>query len=779
MISACVADSIEESLKKDYRATFYERIQYLKESEPLFRDQPYAMRYGKTLEYLLERISVFLRPGERLIGSVREVIPDAEEIRQAEALSASWWDKAPETIQQDVLWFYSYGWLRRRPPWFTSFGHLALDWPALVDQGLGSFAERARAVAARPEMMADGTKSAFLAGALLCYEAIANFIRRYAREAAAAAELATDAARRAELRSIAASCLHISEGAPRDFAEALQLLWFVELVLMKVCGCGVFNLSRMDQYLLPLYERGLATGDLTRQEALALIEAFSAKNNEIMAPTDHMSQDAAGTQFTMEVTFDDPNYLTLGGLLAGDRPGVNALSFLFVEAAHHLCLRNPFIVVRYYHGIDPAFWRAVCAGMRDNATIVVYNDQTMLPALRTCGVEAADAYDYGFYGCNDPNIPAQEGGLRQLWFNLARPLELALNGGDYPMHPRGEQSAAETRYSVEDRMIGLMTGPYYGVSTALVESVRCMDDLLALYRQQVRALLQAYRQALEGDMAVEAVCNAGRFRIEDCFLQGTIEQAITWNNGGTKYHKVTVQGTGLATVADSLAAIDELVFQTQECTLPELVDILNRDFRGAERLQRRLHRKMPKFGNDREPVDSLARQVVDIFCDEVAGANTGEFLYTFFPTLSSDRDFTTMGRFVGATPDGRGAGQPLSENQSPSEGADGTGLTALLNSLAKLPFRRITGGPLNLRLHPTAVRGEDGLSAFAALLQTYMEKGGLQVQVNVVSRDELLDAQKHPDRYRTRCVRVTGYSAYFVQMGRTAQDELIRRTEIC
>src|ERR1035437_9481308 len=153
MISACVADSIEKSLAKDYRATFYERIQYLSEGEPLFREHPYPVRYGKTLDYLLERISVFLRPGEQLIGSVREVIPDAEGIRQAEALSASWWDKAPAAIQQDVLWFYSYGWLRRRPPWFTSFGHLALDWPALVDQGLGSFAERARAVAARPGMM--------------------------------------------------------------------------------------------------------------------------------------------------------------------------------------------------------------------------------------------------------------------------------------------------------------------------------------------------------------------------------------------------------------------------------------------------------------------------------------------------------------------------------------------------------------------------------------------------------------------------------------------------
>ena len=219
------------------------------------------------------------------------------------------------------------------------------------------------------------------------------------------------------------------------------------------------------------------------------------------------------------------------------------------------------------------------------------------------------------------------------------------------------------------------------------------------------------------------------------------------------------------------------MFRDKEMSLGELAELLGADFEGNERLRTRLARRMPKFGNDIEWVDGLAAQVVDIFCDEAARVNRPEYLYKLYPCISTDRDFTTMGQYVGATPDGRCAGQQIAENQSPTEGADMNGLTALLNSAARLPFDRITGGPLNLRIHPSVVKGPEGLKAFAATLQTYFEKGGMQVQVNVASREELLAAQKDPHKYRNLCVRVTGYSAYFVQMGKKAQDELIKRTE--
>jgi formate C-acetyltransferase len=402
---------------------------------------------------------------------------------------------------------------------------------------------------------------------------------------------------------------------------------------------------------------------------------------------------------------------------------------------------------------------------------------TTISALQEYGVEEIDAYDYGLYGCNDPNLPMQEGSLRQLWFNMLRPLELALNNGDYPLSPNGSHTLPETQYSLDNRMIGLMTGPYYGAHTADIKDIHGIDELLEAYRLQVRFLLEDYRMAFERDFQLELKYNAGRIRIEDCFLHGTIDNATTWNNGGTKYHKITLQGSGMASVADSLAAVEQLVFRDKEMSLPELVEILRHNFEGHEILQARLSRKMPKYGNDIEWVDELARKVVDIYCDEIQRVNGPKYVYQFFPCISTDRDFTTMGKDVGATPDGRRAGQQVSENQSPTQGADMNGLTALLNSVARLPFQRITGGPLNVRMHPSAVKGENGLRMFATALKTYFEKGGMQIQINVMSREQLLDAQQNPHRYKNLCVRVTGYAAYFVQMGKKAQDELINRTE--
>ncbi len=457
---------------------------------------------------------------------------------------------------------------------------------------------------------------------------------------------------------------------------------------------------------------------------------------------------------------------------------MNELTELFVQAAHDLRLRNPFVVFRWYRGLDPGVWRKVVAAMRDNATIIVYDDETMIPAFQAYGVEERDAFGYGLYGCNDPNIPAREGGLRQLWFNLARAFALAMNQGDDPMAPLGGQGARrETQYSLEDRMIGLMTGPYYGPPTRPLEAMRSIDDLLDAYREQVRFLLRDYRAALERDLKIEHRANAGRIRIEDCLLRGTLESATTWNDGGTRYHKITLQGSGLATAIDCFAAVEQLVFRDRVVSLPELNQILRKDWEGHEDLRARAARKTPKFGNDVEWVDALGRRVADIFCDEVAACNDPQYLYAFFPCISTDRDFTTMGRWVGATPDGRRAGQQVSENTSPTEGADSTGLTALLNSVARLPMHRFTGGPLNVRLHPSAVAGTRGVELLAAAIQTYFEAGAMNVMINVVSKEELLDAQIHPEKYRSLCVRVTGYSAYFTQMGKQAQDELIRRTE--
>jgi formate C-acetyltransferase len=756
-------DKIDRWFLKDTRETFIERIELVLECEDMFEGYPDAIRYANTLKRVLEGVSVPLCPDDAFAGSVAERVPSEEEYAGIAARYKKWWDIPLEERHRKSPFYYSEGWLKCRPPWFVSYGHLALDWERIIRRGLGDFSNEAKNAL---ETQTDPSKRDFLTGLSICYDAISAYISRYAA-----------AAKSAGLESMADSLTRITSGPARTLYEALSLIWIVSLVCQKMCGCGVLNFGRMDQYLLPFYEDDLNAGRIDEDGALEMLEEFFFKNNEIMAQTDHMSQETEATRYTLEVTYDDPNYLIVAGKKRDGSESVNTLSRLMVRAAHNLRLRNPFMVVRYYDGIDESFFSEVCAAMRDNATIVLYNDETMIDALKLYGVDESDAYEYGFYGCNDPDIGANEGGLRQVWINLAKPLELALNRGDYPMEPKAGAAARDCEFSMEDRMIGLMTGAYYGIDTGGLDDVRSMDDFIAMYRRQMSYLIGEYRRGFERDFAAEKEFSGGRMRIEDCFLIGPLSNAVTWTLGGTKYHKIVTQGSGLATAADSLYAIERLVFSDRVMTLKELARITADDFADNEQLARTLRRKYGKFGNDEDAVDKYAKIVTDAFTDAVREHNGAEYLYQMFPTLSSDRDFTTMGLYVGATPDGRRRMEPLSENQSPSEGADISGLTATLNSVARIPFRKITGGPLNLRIHPGAVKGDDGLNALRALFKTYMQKGGMQLQINVVDADTLREAQKNPSAYRNLCVRVTGYSAFFVEMGKRAQEELIARTE--
>lgn len=783
MVERYLQEQIDEWFKRDYRETFMERIERILEAETLFGKEEGAVGYGHTLEYVLSGISVVIREDERIAGAVNMRIPDKAEEERITAVYKKWWDMPTEERHKKILFYYSEGWLKCRPYWFPSFGHLAMDWETIIGKGLAWMCERAKR--GLDETCNEDQKT-FLEGTILCYEALERFIGRYEEEAV-----------RMGRRELGEVLHQIAAGPAETFAQALQLLWLLTLVLQKVCGCGVLNFSRMDQYLYPYYHRDVEEGRLTRDEALRLLEEFFFKNNEIMVQTDHMSQEIETTAYTLEVAYDDPNYLILGGKNADGSTGVNELSYLMVEAAQELGLRNPFLVVRCHEGIPEDFWKCSVRAMRDNTTLVLYNDETMIPALKYFKVEEPEVYDYGFFGCNDPNIPAYEGGLRQVWINLARPLELALYQGDYPLgktydeasedceKDAGKETGCQTRnererecqFDIDDRMTGLMTGAYYGTDTKPLEEIHTMEEFLEEYEKQVTYLMGEFRKGFEMDFQVEQKCTMNKMRIEDCFLKGTIENKVTWTEGGTKYHKIVTQGCGVATVINSLYAIDEIVFRKKEMTLTELAEILRNDYKGQEFLAEKYKRKIAKFGNDIDEVDRYAKIVTDIFIRAVDAYNGSGYLYQMWPTYSTDRDFTTMGYDVGATPDGRRAREPLSENQSPAEGTDLSGLTAMLNSVAKIPFEYITGGPLNVRIHPSAVAGEEGLDAMSALFETYMENGGMQLQVNVVDAETLKKAQEEPEKYRTLCVRVTGYSAFFVEMGKKAQEELIRRTE--
>ncbi|MDC7231695.1 MAG: pyruvate formate lyase family protein [Spirochaetales bacterium] len=773
MIPNYIQKSMKAWFEKNPRATFYERIDLFQEGWKLFGSESYARRYGKVLSHMLNNMSVVIRDEELLVGAVKEIIPSKEQRAFAENLVEERWGTATEEQKQEwISFYYSPGWIKRRHPDFFTFGHLAFNWDTLIEKGLGWYIGKAQGILDAGTYKEDEDRISFLEGAVAGYEGISRFIARYAEEAARLAGEATLPEEKARLTEIAALCERITLGPAGSLREALQLIWFITLASQKVAGCGVFCFSRMDQYLLPFYEKDLADGKLTREEALYLIEDFYNKNNDIMDPGDHMSQEDDKVINNLEVTYDDPNYIILGGLLDKETSGVNDLSFLFVQAAHEMGLRNPWLVIRYHDGIDNEFWKAVADSMRSNSSVTIYNDDTMIPALLKYEVEEEDVYEYGFFGCNDPLIPCEEGGLRQMWVTLPWPVELAINGGQPFMNP---QDIPEGNFTLKDRLIGLMYGPFKGVESSLTD-IKSMDDFLELYRANLSLLMRQYREGMEQDYQVEKKCSRGKIRIEDLFLNGTIDAAECWITGGVKYHKIIMQGSGFSTAVDSLAAINKAVFVDKRYTLSELRDAMAANYEGYEELHSYV-KSLPKYGNDDREADQFAAKVTDIFCDVMEEMNRErKGLYTYMPTISTDRDFTMQGSKMGASADGRLAGEAVGENQSPAAGADQNGITALLNSASAIPFDRITGGPLNVMLHPSTVENEEGLEKLASLFRAFMKKGGMQLQLNVVGHDELIKAQQNPDQYKTLCVRVTGYSAYFVQMGKVAQDEMIHRT---
>ena len=275
-----------------------------------------------------------------------------------------------------------------------------------------------------------------------------------------------------------------------------------------------------------------------------------------------------------------------------------------------------------------------------------------------------------------------------------------------------------------------------------------------------------------------APADTGCFSLESCFLSGCVEDATDWQYGGTKYsHILQVAGGGIATLADSLAVIKKLVFEEKEMSLTELVYILKADFENKEQLRQKLINRYPKFGNDNDYVDALAVSAAEVFCREIIGQNSDSYLVKFVPKIYSHLFHISLGKMTGATADGRKKGEPISENQSPTHDADKSGLTASLNSMAKLPFQLSPAGGTTLSIHPSVVRGKEGIGVLSNLIEGYFQNGGMHLHINFVDRKRLLEVQQHPEKYRTLSVRVTGYSAYFVQLNSDIQAEIIGRTE--
>jgi len=700
--------------EKPQESALVERYFLLDDAWEQVRDLPQPLQQGEGLAYVLARASLPIEPHDLLLGRFEEHIPTKEE---EERLANIWPERTKNPITR------------------LNFGHTTLDFAHLTQVGIVGYIKEATDRLERA--ISNGEDEAtvtLLRGMLAVYVAIRDYIERYGQ-----------AADKAGLHDCADVCRALTEHAPSTFREALQLCLFIYIVYLIYAGDYVACLTfgRMDDFLLPLYQKEISSGTLTREDAGAFIDDFSCKTSLHIGRGEHqMANPAAGgahTGWDRNPVYDSPGYIVLGGRSNHGDHRQNPLTLLFAEHIHPL-LKNPIYICRHAADSSDALWDILCQKARDNASLLLYNDETVIPAYRHIGVEECDAVDYSVHPCNWADI----GGGNAIVGNAGGPLPLLLN-----------------------EVLGDGTG------------FTCMDDVYHAASERYAAWLRPTFEDYRARFCRGAHLPAGELGLTDCFMPGVIERAHSSICGGVKYPALYISLCNIGTAADMLSAIETLVWRDGVCTLPELVAAAADNFTHRPDLLARC-RHAPKYGTDSEAADAhavrLMRDLLDVIDREATNEQGLRDVLTLNVTIN-DMNHLWQGGAMAATVDGRLAGAPLSENLSPTVGY-AQSVTQLLNSVAKLPFDRIHSGALNVRLRRDAVRGEAGLIRLKALIETYFEQGGMQLQVSIADTDELRRAQQYPENYGDLLVRITGYSAIFVDMSPTAQEEFIRRDEL-
>jgi pyruvate-formate lyase len=621
--------------------------------------------------------------------------------------------------------------------------HIVLGHKNVLGRGFAGIKAQARARLARAQTPAE---RAFLEAVVVTCDTMRAFAERFVRAARAAAAREREPGRRAELRAIAARCRRVPWQPARTFAEAVQALWFVQNAAIIAYGAGSgITPGRVDQLLWPYYRDDLERGALTRADAQRLVEELVIKlnNNVVIWPN------IGGVR--LNHLGSDVENITLGGVGPDGRDATNELTYHFIDAVASTKLATT-ASFRVSPASPPEYVRRVVAIHRDTSSPAFLNDETAVAALVRDGYSVAAARDYCLVGCVEPSGNGDTYGATggsKVYFPTA--LDLVFNRGRTAFF--GNRDGADTGDPAQLRSFPEVLDAFYRQLESMVEWVTEATNL----RDQIWA--ERFHNPL-----ISAT------------IDGCIENARDMTAGGARYNFGSVGGGGLGTVVDSLSAIRTLVFEERSASMGELARALATNFLGREALRRRLA-AAPRFGNDLQPVDDLAREIVARFCDLVTARRThcgGHYK----ASLISYGLNVYEGALEPASANGRKAGEPLSNSMSPSNGAERRGPTAALNSVARIDQTRIGyGNSLNMRLPVGILRSEKGVESVAHLVRGYFARGGFHVQFNAVDSATLRAAQERPADYADLVVRVSGYSAYFTRLGRRIQDDIIARTE--
>ena len=570
---------------------------------------------------------------------------------------------------------------------------------------------------------------------------------RYHKLALEMAEKETDETRKAELLQIAANLEVVPAHKPETYWQAIQLYWFTHLaVTTELNPWDAFSPGRLDQHLNPYYERDVEAGILDDERALELLECLWVKFYNQPAPV------KVGITLKESATYTDFANINTGGVTPDGRNGVNNVSYLILDCMDEMKLVQPNSNVTISKKTPAKFLKRACEVSREGwGQPAFYNTEAQIMELINAGKNLEDARRGGSSGCVETGAWGSEAYILTGYLNIPKVFQLTLfNGFDQ------------------------YTGKQIGLELGYAKDFKTYDELWEAFKKQLAHIVNIKirgNNVIEQLYAQEMPAPCLSVVTNDC-----ISNAKDYNAGGARYNTNYIQGVGIGTVTDCLAAVKYNVFDNQNFTMEELIEAMEHDFEGYDAIYRMVHDKTPKYGNDDDYADGIMQEVFELYRSEITGRPNmkgGKYGVDMLPTTCH----VYFGDVILATPNGRKAHKPVSEGISPEKSADRNGPTAVIKSCSKMDHLATAGTLLNQKFTPNVVAGEKGLDNMASLIRSYFSMDGHHIQFNVIDRQTLIDAQNNPEEYKDLIVRVAGYSDFFRNLDKPLQDEIIERTE--
>ena len=795
------------------------------------KDKPIITRRAEAFAHILKNIPIVIRDNELIVGSTSksprgcQVFPEfsfswledefdtiekrladpfyiSEETKELLKKSYHYWKgkttselatsyMAPEAIKAIEHNIFTPG-----NYYYNGVGHVTVCYDKILKIGYEGIIKEAENELKQCNVsdMNYASKSHFLNAVILSCKAVIDYAKRYSILAKELAEKCNDDKRRKELEIIAKNCDRVPEKGARNFNEACQSFWFVQMRLQLESSGHSISPGRFDQYMYPYYEADIKSGKINKEQVQELIDCIWVKLNDLNKVRDAASAEGFA------------GYGLFQNLIVGGQDGegvdvTNDLSYMCIEASLHVMLPQPSLSVRVWNKTPHNFLIKAATLTRTGIGLpAYYNDEVIIPSLLNRGLTLKDSREYNIIGCVEPQKAGKtEGWHDAAFFNMCRPLELVFENG-------------------------MDKGELIGVPTGDVSKMKSFDEFYDAYKTQMNYCIELLVNACNAiDLAHRERCPLPYL---SCMIDDCIKRGKSVQEGGAIYNFTGPQGFGIANMADSLYAIKELVFNKEVLTLGEyrealrdnygkgvllekvenitkqvvkgllsknikvneeqvfkIVNIIKQNTTVSEEKKKKYEKlldeidNIPKFGNDISEVDSFARDVAYTYTkplEKYKNPREGQYQAGLYPVSAN----VPLGGETGATPDGRLAHRPVADGVSPSAGKDIKGPTAAANSVSKLDHSIASNGTLfNQKFHPSALSGRSGLESFVSFIRGYFDQKGSHIQFNVVSKETLLDAQKNPEEYKALVVRVAGYSALFTSLSRSLQDDIINRTE--